>query len=85
MKGPHPFFQALKVCCPYGSWGPFCLPCTDWTTVFCNGRGDCKGNGTRVGDGECDCQWPYRGMILQLTDVQLVSGVAKITENRGQF
>lgn len=53
--------KSLKVCCPHGSWGPECAPCTDGTSVFCNGRGKCKGNGTRVGDGKCECEWPYQG------------------------
>jgi len=53
--------EALKVCCPYGSYGPDCTLCANSTSVFCNGRGECKGNGTRVGNGECECQWPYRG------------------------
>jgi len=55
--------QALKVCCPHGSYGQDCTACTEQKGVFCNGRGECKGNGTRVGDGKCDCQWPYKGEI----------------------
>nr|CAH8870878.1 unnamed protein product [Trichobilharzia regenti] len=45
-----------KYCCPFGSFGPSCLPCTT-----CHGHGTCDGNGTRYGSGKCLCEPGYSG------------------------
>lgn len=53
--------DTLKTCCPYETFGPDCKACKSSATPLCNGHGECKGNGTRVGSGKCDCTWPYKG------------------------
>lgn len=47
----------LKRCCPSGSFGPNCQPCT----VDCSKHGVCDGSGTRTGTGECNCNSGYIG------------------------
>ncbi|KAH0630326.1 hypothetical protein JD844_013256 [Phrynosoma platyrhinos] len=59
----HPdFFQwlcmdALKLCCPPGTYGPDCHS----AQKPCSGYGQCDGDGTRGGTGLCMCQTGYGG------------------------
>lgn len=59
----HTFFciNNVKVCCPFGTYGPSCKDCPGGRITPCKGNGKCKGNGTREGDGKCECKSGYRG------------------------
>ncbi|XP_032997294.1 protein disulfide isomerase CRELD1 isoform X1 [Lacerta agilis] len=63
----HPdFFQwlcmdALKLCCPPGTYGPDCHTCPGGAQKPCSGYGQCDGDGTRRGTGLCMCQTGYGG------------------------
>ncbi|KAG8194884.1 hypothetical protein JTE90_029175 [Oedothorax gibbosus] len=51
----------LQVCCPENHYGPDCKPCIGGLVNPCNGRGQCKGGGTRKGSGTCRCDTGYTG------------------------
>lgn len=53
--------QTLKVCCPRNTYGINCDPCPGGITTPCNNKGKCRGEGTRVGVGECRCNPGYTG------------------------
>lgn len=63
----HPdFFQwlcmdAMKLCCPPGTYGSDCHTCPGGTQKPCSGYGQCDGDGTRAGTGLCMCQTGYGG------------------------
>ena len=43
------------LCCLAGEFGPNCSPCYKWHGLVCSGHGKCVGDGTRGGDGVCQC------------------------------
>lgn len=51
----------MKVCCPEGKFGKDCQACPGGADSPCNGRGKCKGAGTRGGNGKCVCDNEYQG------------------------
>ncbi|XP_042310208.1 protein disulfide isomerase CRELD1 [Sceloporus undulatus] len=63
----HPDFSqwlcmdALKLCCPPGTYGPDCHTCPGGAQKPCSGYGQCDGDGTRGGTGLCMCQTGYGG------------------------
>ena len=38
-----------------------CTPCQGYPSKICNGNGDCSGEGTKYGTGECKCFDGYDG------------------------
>lgn len=57
----HLCITTAKVCCTSGKYGKTCKECPGGAFNPCFGRGKCKGNGTRSGDGTCDCDSQYTG------------------------
>lgn len=57
--------EKIKACCPAGTFGPKCQPCSKLglNGLLCSGRGKCKGEGTRKGNGACQCDRGYSGEI----------------------
>eukprot|EP00095_Tigriopus_kingsejongensis_P000763 maker-scaffold67_size430214-snap-gene-0.10 protein:Tk00763 transcript:maker-scaffold67_size430214-snap-gene-0.10-mRNA-1 annotation:"cysteine-rich with egf-like domain protein 2" len=55
--------EELKVCCPEGHFGADCQACRvqDEAGLICSGSGQCKGGGTRKGNGRCACDRGYGG------------------------
>jgi len=53
----------LQACCPLGHYGPTCTPCSKLglNGKLCSGKGKCKGDGTRKGNGACQCDKGYTG------------------------
>ncbi|CAK1551167.1 unnamed protein product [Leptosia nina] len=52
----------LKYCCPKHHFGELCDPCpVDSDSNICGERGICNGEGTRSGDGSCNCYTGYSG------------------------
>ncbi len=49
--------QRLHLCCPWNTFGSECKTCNSCT----ENRGNCDGNGTRAGSGECVCKSGYTG------------------------
>lgn len=48
--------KELKYCCPRNSYGPKCVKCQD-----CNFNEQCHGDGTRTGNGTCQCKDGHTG------------------------
>ncbi|KAK2157627.1 hypothetical protein LSH36_188g10000 [Paralvinella palmiformis] len=61
----HTYFciNQLQVCCPTGTYGPNCEECLGGKDNPCQGNGKCRGNGTRSGKGDCDCNNGYKGDV----------------------
>ncbi|XP_056280858.1 cysteine-rich with EGF-like domain protein 2 [Pseudoliparis swirei] len=59
----HKWFciDAIRTCCPNGTFGPDCKACVGGSEWPCHGNGQCDGNGTRGGDGKCSCDAAYEG------------------------
>jgi len=60
------FFEAMcvneaKVCCKPGFFGKSCAACPGGADKPCGGNGNCKGAGTRTGNGKCKCDDGYSG------------------------
>lgn len=55
--------QTLKACCSPGTYGPDCLACQGGSERPCSGNGHCVGDGTREGDGSCQCHLGYQGPL----------------------
>lgn len=53
--------KKLELCCPDFHYGPECLPCKGYPNQVCNNNGNCKGAGTRKGNGQCSCHEGYDG------------------------
>ncbi|KAM3926907.1 protein disulfide isomerase CRELD2 [Leptodactylus fuscus] len=53
--------ETIKVCCPPGTYGRDCLACLGGSERPCHGNGFCSGDGTRLGDGTCQCKAEYTG------------------------
>jgi len=53
--------DTIEVCCPKGKFGKSCKECLGGYSSPCNGHGTCRGDGTRVGNGSCNCQDAYQG------------------------
>ncbi|XP_053111164.1 protein disulfide isomerase CRELD2 isoform X2 [Hemicordylus capensis] len=53
--------ETIEVCCPSGMYGPDCLACRGGSERPCHGNGRCDGDGTRGGDGSCNCNKEYKG------------------------
>lgn len=53
----------VKVCCSSNHYGPKCEPCNGGNENPCNGHGECDGNGTRTGNGQCKCFEGYTGEL----------------------
>jgi len=53
--------KEIKVCCPPGKYGKKCKDCSGGSESPCSGKGKCKGEGTRGGNGKCDCDKEYDG------------------------
>lgn len=51
----------MQYCCPPLHYGPECLPCDGYPDNVCNNNGNCKGAGTRKGNGKCACHEGYDG------------------------
>ncbi|KAF2367310.1 protein of unknown function DUF3456 [Trinorchestia longiramus] len=56
----------LSVCCPPHHYGPECTPCTGGAQKPCSGHGKCKGDGTRKGNGECQCDEGYNSTLCDV-------------------
>uniref|UniRef100_A0A1B6FV61 EGF-like domain-containing protein n=1 Tax=Cuerna arida TaxID=1464854 RepID=A0A1B6FV61_9HEMI len=59
----------VKHCCASGHFGPTCQPCPGFPDNICNNNGKCKGNGTRKGDGKCNCDTGYTGQFCDSCDI----------------
>ncbi|XP_055883439.1 cysteine-rich with EGF-like domain protein 2-B isoform X2 [Biomphalaria glabrata] len=57
--------ENMKACCPNNTYGPNCSQCPGDVDRPCNGQGYCQGEGTREGDGKCNCNSGYRGDICE--------------------
>ncbi|KAM4676671.1 protein disulfide isomerase CRELD2 isoform 2-T2 [Discoglossus pictus] len=55
--------DTIAVCCPPGTYGPDCLACLGGSERPCHGNGFCSGDGTREGDGSCNCRAEYTGQF----------------------
>ncbi|KAE8616097.1 hypothetical protein XENTR_v10008716 [Xenopus tropicalis] len=55
--------ETIKVCCPPGTYGPDCLACLGGSERPCHNNGFCTGDGTRIGDGSCQCKAEYTGQF----------------------
>lgn len=53
--------DTFKYCCPKFHYGPNCTPCKGYPDNICSNNGQCKGAGTRKGNGECNCTLGYTG------------------------
>ncbi|KAG9490094.1 hypothetical protein GDO78_005797 [Eleutherodactylus coqui] len=53
--------ETIEVCCPPGRYGPDCLACIGGSERPCHGNGFCSGDGTRRGNGACNCKVEYTG------------------------
>ncbi|KAJ8261834.1 hypothetical protein GJAV_G00159000 [Gymnothorax javanicus] len=53
--------EAIKVCCPKGTFGSDCNACVGGSERPCHGNGACDGDGTRAGNGRCSCKHGYQG------------------------
>ncbi|CAB4034937.1 cysteine-rich with EGF-like domain 1 [Paramuricea clavata] len=51
--------DTIQVCCPSGKFGRSCEECPGGAETPCSKHGKCKGNGTRTGTGECECDDGY--------------------------
>ncbi|KAM4882046.1 protein disulfide isomerase CRELD2 isoform 2-T2 [Thomomys bottae] len=55
--------ETLKTCCVQGTYGPDCQACQGGAQRPCSGNGHCRGDGTRHGDGSCQCHMGYKGPL----------------------
>ena len=53
--------EHLKVCCPAGTFGENCTPCPGGANNPCYSNGKCIGEGSRKGNGRCECNQGYNG------------------------
>ncbi|XP_049873134.1 cysteine-rich with EGF-like domain protein 2 [Pectinophora gossypiella] len=54
--------ENLKYCCPENHFGFSCEPCPlDKDNKLCGGHGRCNGEGTRKGNGSCECFKGFTG------------------------
>ncbi|XP_014243710.1 cysteine-rich with EGF-like domain protein 2 [Cimex lectularius] len=53
--------KKVEYCCPDNHYGPECKPCEGFPDNVCNNNGQCKGSGTRKGNGDCRCNAGYSG------------------------
>lgn len=54
--------ETAKVCCPDGTFGKNCRRCQHGDHgLVCSGHGYCNGDGTRSGNGRCECHTSYNG------------------------
>ncbi|CAG0882775.1 unnamed protein product [Cyprideis torosa] len=53
--------QELRVCCPPGTFGADCHDCIGGRKNPCHSNGRCVGEGTRKGNGRCECHHGYEG------------------------
>ncbi|XP_033105508.1 protein disulfide isomerase Creld2-like [Anneissia japonica] len=54
---------ATTNCCVNGTFGPECKECPGGVERPCRDNGECKGSGTRSGDGKCSCNDGYSGSL----------------------
>lgn len=58
--------ETLQYCCPQNHFGESCSPCPlDKNNKVCGGNGKCDGEGTRKGDGTCQCRRGFSGKYCE--------------------
>lgn len=60
--------EQLKICCSDLHYGPNCTPCPGYPSNVCSNNGKCKGAGTRKGNGHCQCDVGYKGVLCESCD-----------------
>ncbi|KAJ8679280.1 hypothetical protein QAD02_015067 [Eretmocerus hayati] len=53
--------ESTQNCCPDNHYGKDCQKCPGYPDNICNNNGKCKGAGTRLGNGKCNCDKGYSG------------------------